>query len=288
MKKSKTLFLCAAGFTLGVLPASIVRAQDGSTPTAPGVYAIPGTTQNPTPATNDAPVELQTNITPAQKMPLPIHDDRSYSYTLFDLLEYRPKGKDSDVRFDVEGWYGRDYKRFVYKTEGEISTRSNDYNADFQLLRSRLRKPYTELQYGLRLQAQRYKDGHIARPQAVLALESRVPYNFDLETSLYLDPKGNLSGDFTATKDILLSQRLILQGRLEAEAALQSVERFGVGRGLNSIETGLRLRYEIKREFAPYIGISYNRSYGQTASFIREDGGKVAQWRFVTGIHAWF
>jgi copper resistance protein B len=288
LHKLRFISLCAAAFTLGVLPASIAHAQDGSTPTAPGVYAIPGTAQNPTPTPDNAPVEMQTDVTPAQKMPLPIRDDRKYSMTLFDLLEYRPKGKDSDVRWDIESWHGGDYKRFVVKTEGEIATRSNDYNAEFQLLRSRLRKPYTELQYGLRLQAKRYKDGHIARPQAVLALESRVPYNFDVETSLYLDPKGNLSGDFTATKDILLSQRLILQGRLEAAAALQSVERFGVGRGLNSIETGLRLRYEIKREFAPYIGISYNRSYGQTASFIREDGGKVAQWRFVAGVRAWF
>jgi copper resistance protein B len=269
---------------------------DGSTPGTqqPGAYRIPGTEPNPLapPETSPAvalPISpTQTNVTPAQPLPLSIKDNRNYSFTLFDILEYRPKGKDSDVRFDVEGWYGSDYRRFVYKTEGEIATRTKEYQGELQLLSSRLRKPYTSLQYGLRLEAKRSGGANVVRPQAVIGIESLVPYKFSVDTALYLDPNGNLMADFTGTKDILLTQRLILQGRLEAQAGLQEVERFGVGSGLRNTEVGLRLRYEIKREFAPYIGVSYERAYGGTASFIREDGGKVAQWRFVAGVRAWF
>lgn len=261
---------------------------------APGGYRIPGTQANPLAAPDTLPAAAmplsptQTNVTPAPPLPPPIHDDRSYSMTLFDLFEYQPKGKDSAVRWDIESWRGGDYRRFFIKTEGEIGTRSNDYNGDLQLLTSRLRKPYTELQYGLRLQARKFNGANVVRPQAVLALESRVPYNYNLDTALFLDPKGNLSSRFTATKDVLFTQRLILQGRLEAEAGLQQVERFGFGSGLRNVDSGLRLRYEIKREFAPYIGVSYGRSYGRTASFVRQDGGDPAQWRFVAGVHAWY
>ncbi len=267
-------------------------APHGST-APPGAYRIPGTQPNPLASPESSPAvampisPTQTDVTPAQPLPSPMHDDRSYSMTLFDLLEYRPDGKESSVNWDIESWRGGDYRRFVIKSEGEISTRSNDYDGDLQLLVSRLRKPYTELQYGLRLQARKFNGANVARPQAVLGLESRTPYNYEIETALYLDPKGNLSADFTATKDILLTQRLILQGRLEAAAGLQEVERFGFGSGLRSIETGVRLRYEIKREFAPYIGVSYGKSFGQTASYIRQDGGDPAQWRFVTGVHGW-
>jgi copper resistance protein B len=271
-------------------------AADMSTPEAqaPGGYRIPGTAPNPLAAPEASPAvamplsPVQTNVTPAQPMPPAIKDNRNYSFTLFDVFEYRPKGKDSDVRFDVEGWAGGDYRRFVYKTEGEIALHGNDYEGELQLLSSRLRKPYTSLQYGLRLEAKKYGGANVVRPQAVIGLESLAPYKFHLDTALYVDPKGHVMADFTGSKDILLTQRLILQGRLEAQAGLQEVERFGFGSGLRSTELGLRLRYEIKREFAPYIGISYFRAYGGTANFIRRDGGDPAKWRFVAGIRAWF
>ena len=301
MKKFLPTLLVTAS---GVLPLTAFAQDPPPQPTRsisgdviappPGTYRIPGTEPN-VPATPDtAPTAAmpiaptQTNVTPAQPLPPPVKDDRLYTFTLFDLLEYRGKGSDSDVRWDIEGWHGGDYRRFVFKTEGERSTVGNDYNADLQFLASRLTKPYTELQYGLRLQARRFNGANVARPQAVLGLESLTPYNYHLETDLYLDTQGNLSGDFIATKDILLTQRLILQGRLEATAGLQEVERFGFGSGLRDIETGLRLRYEIKREFAPYIGISYGKSYGRTATYMRQSGGDPSQVRFVAGVRAWF
>ena len=268
-------------------PATNSEAIAGQAGAEIGSYSIPGTTPQPQAApANAAP--LQTDVSPAQPLPPPIHDDRKYSYTLFDLFEYRPKGRDSDVRWDIESWNGGDYRRFFVKTEGERSTIGADYDADLQLLSSRLVRPFTEIQYGVRLQGRKFGGANVARPQAVLGIESRLPYNYAIESALYLDPHGKLSADFTATKDLLLTQRLILQGRFETNVALQEAERFGLGSGVNDVELGLRLRYEIRREFAPYLGISYGRSFGRTATYVRQSGGEASQTRFVAGVRLWF
>ena len=87
---------------------------------------------------------------------------------------------------------------------------------------------------------------------------------------------------------IMLGERLILQTRFETNAAIQRVEEFTTGSGLNNLELGARLRYEIRREFAPYVGISLDRSFGETATLVRQDGGNPSQIRFLVGVRAWF
>ena len=102
------------------------------------------------------------------------------------------------------------------------------------------------------------------------------------------DTLWDISARFQTSRDFLLTQRLILQGRFETHAAVQKVEKFTTGSGLNNIELGLRLRYEIRREIAPYIGVSYDRSFFKTADFVREEGGGPSQVRFVAGLRLWF
>jgi copper resistance protein B len=114
-----------------------------------------------------------------------------------------------------------------------------------------------------------------------------VPYNYEIEPTLFISQKGDMSARFTATKDLLLTQRLVIQPRFEINAAIQRVERFTTGRGLNNIEVGVRLRYEIKRQFAPYVGISLDRSFFGTADLVRRDGGDPRQIRFVAGVRIW-
>jgi copper resistance protein B len=92
-------------------------------------------------------------------------------------------------------------------------------------------------------------------------LEGLAPYNYEIQTTMFISQNGDVSFRFTGTKDLLITQRLILQPRLELNAAVQEVERFSTGTGLNDIEFGLRLRYEIRRQFAPYIGVSLERSF---------------------------
>ena len=115
-----------------------------------------------------------------------------------------------------------------------------------------------------------------------------MPYNYALEAALFIDQGGKVSGRLSFGKDFLLTQRLILQGRFETNVAVQRVERFTTGSGLKNLEFGLRLRYEIRREVAPYIGVSLDRSFGETATFVREEGGHPSQVRFVAGLRAWF
>ena len=99
---------------------------------------------------------------------------------------------------------------------------------------------------------------------------------------------GDVSARLTGTYDLLLTQRLIAQSRLELNVAAQEVEKFGVGAGVNDIELGLRLRYEIWREFAPYIGVSWLRQLGDTADIARREGEIVDDLALVVGVRVWF
>ena len=97
-----------------------------------------------------------------------------------------------------------------------------------------------------------------------------------------------MSARLSLTKDLLLTQRLILQTRFETNAAVQRVEEFTTGSGLNNMEFGVRLRYDIRREITPYVGISLDKSFGETATLVRQDGGDPSQIRFAVGVRMWF
>src|SRR3546814_14965625 len=71
-----------------------------------------------------------------------------------------------------------------------------------------------------------------------------------------------------------LFRSLVLQPSAELDMAVQEVSELGIGSGPSSIELGLRLRYEITREFAPYIGVHYESDLFDTADFTREEGGE--------------
>ena len=128
----------------------------------------------------------------------------------------------------------------------------------------------------------------MTRGLGVIGIEGLVPYNYEFESSLFIDQNGAVSARLSFNKDMLLTQRLILQTRFETNAAIQRVEDFSTGSGLNNLEFGARLRYEIRRELAPYVGISLDRSFGETATIVRQDGGDSTQVRFVVGVRAWF
>ncbi|MFZ1700978.1 MAG: copper resistance protein B [Pyrinomonadaceae bacterium] len=217
----------------------------------------------------------------------PVEDEKLHVFFLADILEFSPKGSDSIFRWDTEGWYGGDYNRFWIKSEGETSTVEKDYNADLQLLYGRFIKTYYDFQVGARIQTNTFRGRNATRVQGVVGIEGLRPYKYEVEALAFVDPKGNVSGRFTASRDFLLTQRLVIQPRFETKLAIQEVERFKTGKGLNNIDIGLRLRYAIRREFAPYIGITYERSFFGTADLIRQDGGNPSELRFVMGVRVW-
>ena len=225
---------------------------------------------------------------PPKDWPPPVEDRIRTTFVLTDILEYRPKGKDSDYRWDMEGWHGGDINKLWFKSEGERNTALKaDYDIDGQLLYGRFLRKYYDFQVGVRGETQTYQGRNVTRAHAVIGIEGLVPYNYEVETAIFISQNGDVSGRFTLTKDFLLSQRWIVQSRLETSVAAQQVERFTTGQGLNNIECGFRVRYEISRKFAPYAGVSFDRSFFGTAAMVLREGGDPRQIRFVLGLRMW-
>lgn len=250
---------------------------------------MPSPTVQPTPVPSASPANQEllrtlTNLSPKKDFPSPVADNEIYSSTLFDLLEYNSNA----LVWDLVGWSGNDKNRFWYKTEGRQGSRAAGGEADVQALYGRLIAPYYDFQVGIRYEHQRGRGGNASRLFAVIGRQGPAPYQYDIEPALFISHRGDVSARFTGTKDLLINQRAILQPRIEANAAFQKVEKFGVGSGLNDVSLGLRLRYEIRREFAPYIGVSWSRSFGGTADLARREGENPSRFSIVSGLRIWF
>ncbi|RME61879.1 MAG: copper resistance protein B, partial [Alphaproteobacteria bacterium] len=127
-----------------------------------------------------------------------------------------------------------------------------------------------------------------SRTFGVIGIQGLAPYWFEIDAAAFISGDGDVSARIEAEYELLLTQRLILQPRVELNFAVQEVEELGIGSGLSIAEAGLRLRYEIDRQFAPYVGFSWNRKIGDTADFARADGEDVGALSFVAGLRMWF
>lgn len=252
----------------------------------------PEKAQTPAPQTEPAsesqePARLL-KVSEQSKWPEPIMDDAPYSYALFDLLEYQSVAGTNALRWDFLSWRGRDRQRFWLKSEGAVypGTRAGG-EADLQALYGKLVSPFFDLQIGARVEQRYEAAASPTRVFAVFGLQGLAPGRFEIEPVLFVSNKGKVSGRFTATFDLLQTQRLIFQPRFEADFAVQRDDEFGVERGVRDIEVGLRLRYEIRREVAPYFGISYRQSLGATRSRAVREGEVPHQLQVVFGIRTW-
>jgi copper resistance protein B len=206
------------------------------------------------------------------------------AFLSFNLAEYQArKGRDG-YRWEAEGWYGGDINRLTIKSEGEGAIGEAIESAETQLLYSRAVGPYFNLQTGIRQDAGHGPD----RTYATVGLEGLAPYWFEVEGALFLSNKGDLSGRIEGYYDQRLTQKLILQPMAELNFAVQDVPESGIGSGLSDIELGFRLRYEVVREFAPYVGVEWARKLGDTAGFARTAGEGAGSTSFVMGVRAWF
>ena len=212
------------------------------------------------------------------------HGGMPMSKVSANLLEYQARSGEDGYRWEGEAWYGGDLHRLVFKTQGEGGTRSGLEAAEVQALYSRAIGPFTDLQVGLR---QDVKPGP-AQTYGALSLETTLPYWIHAQGGLYLSPRGNLLARVEGAYDLRLTQRLILQPRAELNFAAQDLPRQDTGSGLSKAELGLRLRYELHREFAPYVGVTYDQSFGHTADFARAEGLEVKSTGVVVGIRSWF
>lgn len=223
---------------------------------------------------------------PPKQWPPPVDDQMRLTFLLADRLEYRwGEDADPDARvWDVQGWIGGDYNRFWFKTEGEDEVRSGTQAAEVQALYARRIAPFWYLQAGARYDAEPTP----TRNFAVIGLQGLAVYWFNLEATAFVSDDGDASARIEAEYDLLLTQRLILQPRIETNYAFSEVQSAGVGQGVNDLELGLRLRYEIKREFAPYVGVAWTRQYGGTADLTRANGEDPKTLAVVAGVRFWY
>ena len=217
-----------------------------------------------------------------------VQKEHGASKTFFiqgDRLEYRTNGDEPLFLWDAQGWWGGDRNKIWLKTEGEYSFDEDAFEeAEVQALWSRAISTFFDVQAGVRHDFLPGDD----RTYGVVGVQGLAPYWFEVDAALFVSDDGDVSARIEAEYELLLTQRLILQPRTELTFAAQDVAEYGVGSGLSSAELGARLRYEIKREFAPYIGIDWTRSVGTTADFVRADGHDPSGVSFVAGLRLWF
>lgn len=227
---------------------------------------------------------------PQPDWPAPMHDDQRFAKLLIDRLEYAAGDDEDTLNWDVQFWYGGDYQRLWIEAEGEdvVSGGGGGHVEKFDVLYSRLIAPNWDVQAGVGYEATYGSGPDRERASAVIGLQGLAPYWFEVDANLRVSEDGDVSAGLEAEYDWLLTQRLVLQPRFVTSYAFDEVEEFGVGEGLNSVRLGLRLRYEIRREFAPYIGVTWSEQYGDTADLAEAAGEDTDRTAFVAGVRMWF
>lgn len=228
------------------------------------------------------------NLDDRSGWPDPVADRMRFRSLLLDVFEYAQGDGPDPMRWDIVGWYGGDYDRLWFKTEGVRGAELDGSDVEMQLLYGRLIWAFFDFQAGLRYDRQWEAGDSRGRALAAIGLQGLSPYRFEVEPTFFLSEDGDVSARLTASQDWLLAQRLIAQPRIQLNVSADSVPEFGIGQGLNDTELGLRLRYEFRREFAPYLGVTWVSTYGETARLQEAASQDREIWRVVGGVRLWF
>ncbi|MGY2176767.1 copper resistance protein B [Pseudomonas azotoformans] len=212
-----------------------------------------------------------------------VHDSGINSLLLINQLEWQGGEGDGALNWDIKGWVGGDIDRLWLRSEGERSAGRTE-SAEVQALWGHAISPWWDLVGGVR---QDFKPGD-GQTWAAFGAQGMALYNFEAEATLFVGEAGRTAARLEGDYDILLTNRLILQPTAELNFYGRNDPQRGVGSGLSDSELGLRLRYEVRREFAPYVGVTWNRSYGQTAQYARDEGEDTRQLRWAVGVRLWF
>ncbi len=210
-------------------------------------------------------------------------DDPVLTMAKLDQFEVRDADGSDPLIMEGQAWIGQDLNKLWLKAELEYAD-SETEEAELQALYSKAIAPFWDVQMGLRKDFQPTP----SRSWAVLGVQGLAPYLFEVDTALFVGESGRTALRLEAEYEILFTQRLILSPEIEVNFYGQNDEATGTGSGLSDAEVGLRLRYEIRREIAPYIGVNWFKKFGNTADFSRSEGAKVSDTQIVLGVRAWF
>jgi len=210
-------------------------------------------------------------------------DERNFASLLVDRLEWVYATDSSSAAYDLQAWYGRDYNRAVLKAEGDVDGGTLQ-DARTELLWGHAVAAFWDTQVGVR-----YDSGvDPSRSWLAMGIQGLAPYWFELDTAAYVSDAGHSALRVSAEYELLFTQRLILQPRLEANFYGKEDAARDLGAGLSDLTIGMRLRYEIRREFAPYVGIEWVGQYGGTADYTRAAGDPTKETYYVAGLRFWF
>ncbi|MFS0798674.1 copper resistance protein B [Brevundimonas sp. 2P05AA] len=185
----------------------------------------------------------------------------------------------------AQGWTGGDINRFWWKTEGEGEIDGRLHEAEVQALYSRAIAPFWDVQAGVR---QDFRPDGDDTTHLTVGIQGVAPYWFEMSAAAFLSTEGDLTARAEAEYDQRITQKWILQPAIEVALSASDIPELEIGSGLTSVTAGLRLRYEIRKEFAPYVGVEWTRSLGDTANYAKARGQDPEDTRFVVGIKAWF
>lgn len=224
--------------------------------------------------------------TPPEDWPEPVPDERVYIFTFIEQLEYRVASDDAPdhLGWEAQGWVGGDLHKLWWKHEGEAMFEGRDRGeSETDLLYSRLVTPFWNVQAGVQY-AHEWGDDDGDRVSAVIALQGLIPYKVEFDGSLFLSEDGDLTGEFEAEYDVRITQRLVAQPRLSLGGALDDVPERELASGLTDVAVDLRVRYEIRRELAPYLGIRYDTLLGDTEDRAERAGEDTEHLRWLAGL----
>lgn len=220
-------------------------------------------------------------LPPSQR--LRMADEHNFASLRVDRLERSYASDNNGTSYDAQAWFGRDYDRLVIKAEGDV-TKGKLQEARTEILWGHGIATFWDTQLGVRF------DPGVGPDRGWLAfgVQGLAPYWFEVDATAYVGDQGRTAFRLGAEYELLLTQKLILQPRVEFNVYGKRDTERGLGSGFAESQAGVRLRYEFTRQFAPYIGVERVGKYGQTARLAREDGEKDSETRWVAGIRFWF
>lgn len=275
----RTTLCFAIATSLSVLPG-FAMAQD----VEPSSNSTMPMTDMPSMQMHGSPASIPTNAVDQGSMQnMDMHDDALHGALLVDQLEYTYAYDGDGVSWEAEGWYGGDSDKLWLRSEGD-SSNGRLQDGDIEILWSHAATAFWDTQWGMR---QDLGTGS-KRSWMAAGIEGMAPYWVELEATAYMGASGRLAARMRAEYTVRFTQRLMLQPELELNAYSRDDASRRIGSGISNAQLGLRLRYEITREFAPYIGVAWTRSFATTADFARQDRVPVFDRQLIAGVRLWF
>ena len=210
-------------------------------------------------------------------------DEHNFAMLLVDRLERVGLDEGNSGAYDAQAWFGRNYDRLVLKAEGEVANGRLE-DAATELMWGHAVAAYWDTQLGLRHDSGEGPN----RNWLALGIQGLAPYWFEVDVTAYAGEGGRTALNLEAEYELLLTQKLVLQPRVETDFYGKDDPARDIGNGLSSSAVGLRLRYELRREFAPYLGVEWVRKHGETADIARASDEAVSETRWVAGVRFWF